>query len=288
MPEYVATAEMKKIRAVQLGLIEELQRVCGKYGLKFWLDSGSLLGAIRHKGYIPWDDDIDVCMFRSDYDRLAEVAGNEFKHPVLFQTAYTEKHFVRGHAQMRNTETTAIIPIEIYKDFNQGIFIDIFILDGVSDDGEKVSDQKRRAAYLREKLELLAMPLRYIDCRNDRKRWMRSLRYKLRYPSLRAKGRLYKRYEDIFRETLPEVCSYVDKSAFLLKFRKIGKHIYDGTVYMDFEHLRLPVPSGYDELLTIYYGDYMKPVIEPTMHGEVIFDADIPADMKIKELRRKK
>lgn len=180
---YRITAEMKKVWAVQLNLLAELQRVCGKYGLHFWLDSGSLLGAVRHKGYIPWDDDIDVIMFREEYDRLVEVAQKEFLAPFIFQTAYTEQNFVRGHAQMRNMETTAIIPIEINKKFNQGIFIDIFVLDGVCDNQETIDRQKERAAWLRKRLELLATPMKDISMTKRWGAWTHAIRYKLRHPT---------------------------------------------------------------------------------------------------------
>ena len=124
---HTVSTHVKKVWACELNLLQEFAKVCDKHGLHFWIDSGTLLGAIRHKGFIPWDDDIDVVMFREDYDKLVAIAHSEFKDPYLFQTAYTEKQFVRGHAQLRDTRTTAIIPEEVYKDFNQGIFIDIFV-----------------------------------------------------------------------------------------------------------------------------------------------------------------
>ena len=110
---YLVTTQMKKVWACQLEILEKFKQVCDKHGLTFWLESGTLIGAVRHKGYIPWDDDIDVCMMREDYDKLVKIAQEEFTHPLVFQTAYTEKDFIRGHAQIRNVNTSAIIPCEM-------------------------------------------------------------------------------------------------------------------------------------------------------------------------------
>lgn len=282
---YEITYETKRMWACQLNLLSEFQKVCNRHGLHFWLDSGTLLGAVRHKGYIPWDDDIDVAMFRNDYDRLVSIAKKEFKKPFIFQTAYTEKDFVRGHAQLRDSRTSAIIPVEIYKEFNQGVFIDIFVLDGVTNDAAKVQSQKTRAANIRKRLELLATPLQTIN-RNDWLKKAQAALYKLIYPTMKAKGRLYAKYENIFKETPADTCEFIDKNAFTMPFRKIDKHIYDNTIYMDFEYLKLPVPRGYDKLLKIFYGDYMTPVMAPSMHGNLIIDLDTPSDIKIKEMRK--
>lgn len=81
--DYLVPAAMKRAWACQLDLLKELLRVCDKYNLKCWADYGTLLGAVRHKGYIPWDDDIDMVMLREDYDKLVEIADKELKHPYF-------------------------------------------------------------------------------------------------------------------------------------------------------------------------------------------------------------
>lgn len=130
---YTVTEQMKKVWAVELDLLHELLRVCDKHGLHCYADAGTLLGAVRHKGFIPWDDDIDVVMFREDYEKLKKIADLEFVKPYFFQTAYTDNQYTYGHAQLRNIKTTGILEEEKDKrrPFVQGIFIDIFVLDGV-------------------------------------------------------------------------------------------------------------------------------------------------------------
>ena len=130
---FFVDAKRKKIWAVELDLLSQFTRVCEKYNLSYYLDGGTLLGAVRHKGFIPWDDDVDVIMPREDYDKLFEVAEIEFKEPYFFQTPLTETNFFRGHAKLRNSSTTGYILDDRKKKINNGIWLDIFPLDGVAD-----------------------------------------------------------------------------------------------------------------------------------------------------------
>lgn len=85
---YIVSALMKKVWAVELDLLSELDRVCKKYNIKYYAAFGTLLGAVRNKGFIPWDDDIDVCMLRDDYAKFKEVAKNEFGGKYYYQDWY--------------------------------------------------------------------------------------------------------------------------------------------------------------------------------------------------------
>ena len=109
---YTVSVEMKKLWAVELDLLAEFDRVCRKHGLTYFVDSGTLLGAVRHKGFIPWDDDIDVAMFREDYRKLPRIAAQEFQHPYFFQTPFTDPGLVMGGSRLRNSDTTLISDFE--------------------------------------------------------------------------------------------------------------------------------------------------------------------------------
>ena len=127
---YVVETKMKKIWSVQLDLLMELQRVCNRYNIKMFVVWGTLLGAIRHKGFIPWDDDLDVGLLREDYDKLCEIASKEFCEPYFFQTADSDRNFFIGYARLRNSDTTGIIKDNLDVEYNNGIYIDIYPLDG--------------------------------------------------------------------------------------------------------------------------------------------------------------
>ena len=91
---YVVSAHMKKVWAVELDLLYQLQQVCEKYGIKYYGSAGTILGAERHKGMIPWDDDIDIMMMRDQYDLLCSHA-DEFEEPYFLQTFDTDEGYFR-------------------------------------------------------------------------------------------------------------------------------------------------------------------------------------------------
>ena len=110
--DYVVSSQMKQVWAVELDLLNKILEVCKKYNIKIIASGGTLLGAVRHKGFIPWDDDIDLMMMRDQYDKLCDVAEKEFTYPYFFQTEYTDPGSMRGHAQLRNSQTTGILNVE--------------------------------------------------------------------------------------------------------------------------------------------------------------------------------
>ncbi len=274
--DYYIDEKMKKVWNVQLDLLAKFDEVCKKYNLKYYADGGTLIGIIRHKGYIPWDDDIDITMFRKDYDKLIEVGQKEFTYPYFLQSSYSEKNYYRGHAQLRNSETTAILKGEREEGkiatHNKGIFIDIFILDGISSDKKLLKKQEKKF-----KLRMNIVN-RYRTKKTDKRLIKGRLQYFLLWMFFKIYSpvKFWKKTEDILRKVDVDDCELIGTIEF--KFdpekRKLDKHWYDDSILMDFETMKLPVPIGYDKLLKQFYGDYMKPVKAPSLHGEVFFDPE--------------
>ena len=104
--DYIITEKMKEVWAVELDLLVEFDRICKKHGIKYVASGGTMLGAVRHHGYIPWDDDIDLMMTREEYEKLCSIASSEFKHPYFFQTEDTDPGFMRYLARLRNSDIT--------------------------------------------------------------------------------------------------------------------------------------------------------------------------------------
>lgn len=265
---YMVSAQMKKIWAVEIALVKKLLEVCAKHHFRVWAEGGTLLGTVRHNGFIPWDDDIDMVMFRDEYDKLVQVAAEEFKHPFFFQCGYTEKIYPRGHAQLRMDGTTAVLN-NVNKPFDnthQGIFIDIFPYDAVPDDQTERDKLLAKQARLKNKLERIG----FIDWFHPL-RSLCLLRYQNKFSSL------FKEFETLFRNNKIEdniniscLTTLIDLDHFLR-----DKHWYDETIYLPFEDIMMPIPFRYHNILTKHYGDYMTLRREPSYHGDfMILDAD--------------
>ena len=274
---YTISAKMKKVWAVQLDLVKELLRVCDKHSLRIWVESGTLLGTIRHQGYIPWDDDIDMIMFREDYDTLLKIAPNEFKSPYFLQCAYTEKvPYPRGHAQLRMDGTTAILPNDVNQNFHQGIFIDIFVLDAIPDNEVFFAKKLKKANKYLSIAATYYKPIKATRIKTTVHRTLRKV-YCLFYSFVDV----YSKYENILRgETGTMQSERVANIGFwrfekMVRSKSVKKVWYENTLFMPFEGLLVPVPAGYDQILTCQYGDYMTPRQVSSYHGGfLILDTD--------------
>lgn len=267
---YIVTEKTKKVWQVQLTLLRKLLDVCAKHKLKIWIDGGSLLGAVREKGYIPWDDDIDTTMMRDDYNRLIALA-NEFEAPFFLQCAQTDRLYPRGHAQLRMDGTAAILPgdAKARVAFHQGIFIDIFVLDGVPEAREERLSAIAETERLSKKLHA------YCEYRPPLQvgPYLRRLAYRLKPFETH-----YERYERSFSRFAisdhPRIYNWTLNLDLMDKRGAIMREWYDETVMLPFEDMMVPAPAGYDSFLKAQYGDYMTPRKEPTTHGQVYFDTE--------------
>jgi len=263
------SCEMKQLWAVETDLLVQLLDVCRKHGLRCWVADGTLLGAVRHKGFIPWDNDIDVCMLRDDYDRLLQIGQDAFKHPYFLQTPYTDIRYYHAHAQLRNSETAAIRPSDSYRPFNQGIFIDIFPLDAVSEDMEKRQYVARRVRKVTRFLHTYDTPILLsgrigLVIRKWKCRWQ-----------VWRKGwqSIYSEVDDVLRATDMSQCRHVAEIGFSGYDFLLDKHIFDDTVMLPFEGIEVPAPKEYDRFLRTVYGDnYMTPLQMGTAHDDMLFD----------------
>ena len=125
---FVVESEKKKIWAIEIDLLLKFSEVCRRHNLHWFLMFGSLLGAVRHQGFIPWDDDLDVAMPRSDYEKFLSL-NSEFTFPYFLQTPYTDEGYFYSFAKIRNSNTSMIAAKFINQGHNQGIAIDVFPLD---------------------------------------------------------------------------------------------------------------------------------------------------------------
>lgn len=284
--DYMVTSKTKKIWAIQIDLLNQMIEVCNKLNIQVYIYAGTLLGAVRHQGFIPWDDDIDVCMKREDFNKLLRLGPKEFKHPYFLQTGVTDQRYYLDYARLRNSETTGIIVSQKTTDYNNGIYIDVFVLDGYCEDENQVDKQISR----RDKLKYLvnAYQMKDLDDKNKAKNFLKTI---LHYtfckvvPLKTVMGWVSKnlsRYND--RTNRLSLMTHPKK---LYSQYWCTKEELAGVVYLPFEGMTVPAPAKYKEILSHMYGNYMEfPPVEKrgTWHEGVFeFEPEISYIDYIKE-----
>lgn len=270
---FLVTKKRKKIWAIELDIYLKFAEVCKRHNLKFWGDGGTLLGAVRHNGFIPWDDDMDVIMPRQDYNKLLEIGPKEFDDPYLLQTPYTDPGFAFSYTKLRNSNTTCISKWFAKGGFNQGIQIDIFPLDFVNLDN--FEDEKTVIN----------------ECIMKNSSYMRRNSVELLEGS---RLEMYKKYQtdDPIREyeTMNRIASnpnyqgseYVANclNTALKSSSQIWKASwFDRTIMHRFETIEIPMPGEIDLRLKTQYGNYMQfPPVEQrgNWHSDILWDPDKP------------
>lgn len=272
--DFLVDKKRKKVWAVALNLLEQLDNVCQKYHIPYYVYYGTLLGAVRHQGFVPWDDDIDVVMFREDYERFQEIAPQEFKEPYFFQNSYTDQ-MLWFFSKIRDSRTTAIeFPA---RNLNQGMFIDIFPLDDVPDG---IHEELSTVLEVQKDIKrVICNPKQLLLDYEQGKRFTLDIDILLELIKMDRSQRL-KEFETLS-------LSYAGQSDcvnFIISemandgYKSVKREWFNEIVWLPFEHIKVPAPAEYHKILTQCYGDYHIPVQGGTEHENIILDPDMPYD----------
>lgn len=270
---FEVSEKKKKVWAVLLNLLEYFDTLCREHNLHYFVDYGTLLGAVRHQGFIPWDDDIDIVMFRDEYEKLKTVAQNSVSEPYFFQNSYTDI-MISAFSKLRDSRTSAIEFPDYPPEFHQGIFIDIFPLDDAPDGvGMKpVINQMQREIWMSV---VDAQKLKELLDQGYRPALDTESLLELIHMPMRERMKVFEDFNLCQFGKSQKVCFITGSFLYGLNV-SVLREWYSDTIYLPFENIMVPAPAGYDSLLKYRYGDYMTPIQSPTQHNGIFLDPDVP------------
>lgn len=274
----------KRVWKVELDILAIILRICEEAHIKCFAIAGTLLGALRHKGMIPWDDDIDLGMLRVDYNRFLAVAPKMLPRGCFLQTMETDRCWSLAFAKVRDSRTTALEGIYAdvkHLEMNHGMFVDIFPVDMIDDDPVRHARNMRMAGFYQKVLD------DFTCYQNGGCLWLRRTIRSL----LRVMGRrwVFQRMEAAYGAA-PNC--YAKKCGLLSLDHTIKRFQWDSSIFgrecikVPFEYLELPILPDYDSLLTTMYGDWRTPVQGGACHSDIQFWPDRPYAEVIREVIR--
>ncbi len=248
--------DLKKLHKIDLELVSEVDRVCRKNGIEYSLDGGTLLGAVRHKGFIPWDDDADIVMTRREYAKFYRACKKDLDDSKFFLQEYrTDRYYRWGFAKLRRKDTEFIRVGQEHLKQKTGIFIDIFVVDNMPD-----NSMERNLYYF---LNFCIRKCLYSELGQKQEK---NLLMKCWYAFL---------YKVFSKDFLFEKRNMLAARANKKRTRLVSHYLYpypstetkygmpsacfDEYIDMEFEGKAFRVMKQYNRYLTLLYGDYMTP-----------------------------
>lgn len=245
--------QLLKIHQVELELLQEIERICEKNNIVYSIIGGTLLGAVRHGGFIPWDDDADVAMLRNEYDRFVQACSRDLdQERFYFQDMHCTPGYRWGYGKLRKKRTLFLRQGQEHMPYEQGIFVDIFPCDNVPD-GKIV-----QKIYYFQSFALRKLMWSEVGQYTEKNTWIRFL-YKLMAGipvewNIRQIDKLRKKWNAKESEMIRTILFPVPKG-------KTGypRQWYEKSIPVKFEGIQLHMLEGYKEYLPYKFGEnYMQ------------------------------
>lgn len=272
--------ELHNAQNLMIKILTKVHEICIKYNIKYWLDSGTLIGAVRHNGFIPWDDDLDIGMLREDYDKFCNLALSELGQEFTLVDENLDKHYGNQFAKVMLNGTKWIEnQNRNTKSPNKGLYIDIFPYDKIPSN----EDEQNKVFNIYPHLNYAILA-------------------KLKYDNKLKKANVIEKLKDnlkrffinfipltILKKERFKLCTkyrYLENNFVITKYGgNLRKNINNYTSYSNFvlhkfEDSEFYIPKDYDSILKNLYGDYMQlpPIEERRNHGIVDYDFGIYKD----------
>lgn len=273
---FYVDARMKCCWAVQLEILNEIDKVCKKHNITYFAEWGTLLGTVRHGGYIPWDDDVDIAMKRQDYERFVAVTSKELPEGYEVLNYNHQKDYWDIMSRVLNSKSIIYTPEFLEKNHNMPYIcgVDIFPLDYITENKSEEKIQRELIDFVKgvadswghgslegTLLEGMLHQIEKMCCvKIDRKKDLKKQLYKIVCA-------LYALYDESEAKNIGLIAKYLEVGDCVYP-----KESYADSVRLPFENITLPVPIGYDLVLTRKYGDYMQNVRKGGSHDYPYFE----------------
>ena len=260
-------------KSIMIEILQAFASFCEEFGLKYFLDAGTLLGAVRHKGFIPWDNDMDICLMRPDYDRMVEILRErhyKLNDHIIFEIP---EDSIYCFSKLSDTRTKLIEfpdtwPEECY------VYIDVFPKDGLKD----LSFRTKMVCKITEYLGLFhwfnkhSIPY-WKEKKKGLKKWIATIAG-IFVKDKNKPYRLQQRFIKWYAKGHPlESCEFANTLVNGEFHRICHRNCFDERILMDFEEKKFYGPKGYDEWLRVLYGDdYMTP---PPPEKQIVHNIDV-------------
>lgn len=240
--ETISRELIRKLQVSQYYILEKFNVFCLEHKLKYTLDFGTMLGAIRHEGFIPWDDDIDVAMLRDDYEEFLSLKKEWDNEKIFIQNYRTDPEFIHSFTRLRLNDSLALQDEWKNLKIHHGIFIDIFPYDTVA------STELGRKNHADEIALIQAEKMKYVKSNTVNASNLRKLNEK--------QNRLVAKYNDKFKRH-EEVSHMTQGLKSYCDWRRSVSD-FSETRLVNFENDLYPIPNDYDTILKNTYGKYME------------------------------
>lgn len=272
---YDSKIDIKDVHKVQVEILLEVDKICKENNIKYQLFAGSLLGSIRHEGFIPWDDDIDICMLRKDYEEFLRICNTKLNSKYFLQNNDTDSNYIAQFSKIRKNGTLFLESGLSELDIHHGVFIDIFPLDNVMPN-KLIGKIQRNLIYFIYVLDISRVKRLSFTHNNIYKKTIKSALYFIsKLVPIKLTNNMLKKLFCMFNENMDaeyvtHMTNAATKNTYYKNLRKRDDfyNIIDGK----FEGYVFPIPEKYDEVLKELFGEYMKfpPIEEQKPHHGII------------------
>lgn len=265
---YISNDRLKELQSIELDILKDIDRVCKENDITYYLGEGSLLGAIRHNGFIPWDDDLDIVMPRADYNKFLKIASNKLSPSVFLLNENSYPDYYLPFSKVVSLDNHGFINmLDRFDEKYNGPFVDIFPVD-YYDKKDKPLEEKYK--NIRKWRDMLLFKADYMFARTAKKKLTKLESHFVSNKAL---------YKKLNREMICKVddpkymCNFA--SSYHPSRQLVKKEVYGEPKYVLFEDFMAPVPNEYDKLLRKIYGQYRRmPLIKDRVCRHSFYDEE--------------